>query len=272
MTEAQDGDCRRRNLISPGVARGLTAVLAASLALSCTQATSEARQVDPAILEDFSTYSSTADMLSNPREIYLPSEDIGASQIALDRTVGYDGLTQSMRYDYPSNGPSCVNHTISRSIDLDLTEVWVEWHAKYSSNFSMVAGVPTGCGIGWKFLLIWLDGGNAGRFGFHWTIGRTDMEGPTDNYDDFLVWGNIVRPETLFDGQWHRYRYHAAIKDGVGFHEGWIDDRYLGSKTATTGARKLDYMSLARNLNQGPLQPQNLWWGQIKVYDKDPGW
>jgi hypothetical protein len=226
----------------------------------------------PFIHEDFSTYASTADLRADPRSLYMDSEDINVSQAFLDATTGVGGSTQSMRYDYPANGSVCRNHTISRSMRISRTEIWVEWYAKYSSNFSMVAGVPTGCGIGWKFLLIWLDGGNAGRFGFHWTIGRTDMEGPTDNYDAFLVWGSIVRPETLFDGQWHRYRYHARISGGVGFHEGWIDDTYLGSKSATTSARTLDYMSLARNLNQGPLQAQSLWWGKISVYDRSPGW
>src|SRR5690606_21738446 len=56
--------------------------------------------VQTLIYEDFSTYTSTQHMLSDPRGIYATRlwGDVGAEYISLDTTTGYGGLSRSMRY------------------------------------------------------------------------------------------------------------------------------------------------------------------------------
>jgi len=29
---------------------------------------------------------------------------------------------------------------------------------------------------------------------------------------------------------------------------------------------------LARNINQGPDHPQNIWWGRVRLWNTNPGW
>jgi hypothetical protein len=53
--------------------------------------------VVPPIVEDFSTYTSTEHMLSDPRGLYWLQEDDNANLITLDTTVGYGGSGKSMR-------------------------------------------------------------------------------------------------------------------------------------------------------------------------------
>src|SRR5690606_31806813 len=74
--------------------------------------------VTPVVVEDFSTYTSTSHMLSDPRGIYVPSEDIRTQHINFDTNIGYGGSRGSMRYDYPQLGSVSEDYTISRSIDI----------------------------------------------------------------------------------------------------------------------------------------------------------
>src|SRR4029077_12615392 len=52
----------------------------------------------PWLLEDFSSYSSTTNLLADPRGIYSVAEDVySPGEIVLDPTVGYGSSHQSMR-------------------------------------------------------------------------------------------------------------------------------------------------------------------------------
>ena len=64
--------------------------------------------------EDFAEYSSTADMLSDPRGIYSVAEDVNPGRMSLDLSTGYGVSDRSMRYDYV--GVGCTSQTIGRTV------------------------------------------------------------------------------------------------------------------------------------------------------------
>lgn len=229
--------------------------------------------VAPALTEDFSTYTSTSNLLSDPRGIYVSSENINTKQITLDTSVGYGGSGKSMRYDYPRMGAVSADYTISRSLNLrsvGATEVWVEAAVRFSSNFSLNAGTSAGAAL--KLLHV-AEPDVPGRFGLNFENGDNgslNAEGPNDTYDAMYLRGS-VRPNSLFDGNWHVVRYHIRLGSSD-FHEFWVDGAYQGSRTGSTSARSFSWISLAKNLNQGPLEAQSLWWGSVKVWKTNPGW
>lgn len=90
--------------------------------------------------EDFSTYTSTTDFLNDPNGYYDEAEDNNTGQMALDTGVGYDTLTQSVRYDFPDQAGNCASEpTISRLVDFsapavfgaDQTEFWGEIQIRF---------------------------------------------------------------------------------------------------------------------------------------------
>src|SRR5690348_15403577 len=103
-----------------GAGSGLAVVIAVAVAVACG-ASSGPRSSGGGgggggggaawLLEDFSTYSNTANFLADPRGIYSTAEDEATTQMTLDKSTGVniDGyaLTQSVRYDY--NAPACTS-------------------------------------------------------------------------------------------------------------------------------------------------------------------
>ena len=84
----------------------------------------------PWLLEDYSSYTSTSNLLADPRGIYSVGEDVYSSgEIVLDATVGYGSSHQSMRYNFPdrtseggsTNQGRCTDFTIGRNITLPST-------------------------------------------------------------------------------------------------------------------------------------------------------
>jgi hypothetical protein len=223
----------------------------------------------PLISEDFSTYTSTAQFMANPLAIYDLAEDLSPSEITLDATTGYGTSTKSMRYDWSAN-PSALDHRIGRAIRLpNLSEVWVEFVFKFSANFSLDAG-NTAHSDAYKLLHMLVN--VPGRFGLNFENNRSgcpNAEGPNDDYAAMYL--PCIAPGTLFDGAWHMIRYHARL-GAIDFHEFWLDGAYKGSRTGNTSASYMFDIRLGANLNQGPSQAQQSWWGKVLVYDKNPGW
>jgi len=214
-------------------------------------------------------------MLSDPRGIYNRTEEFNIGRISLDRSVGYGGSSQSMRYDYPAG--SGRDYTISRMIDLEngTTEVWVEAVVRFSSNYTL-QGNGQGAGAALK-LLHTVVRGPSGRFGLNFEGGDDSVvraEGPNDAYEQLYIW---PKPPTapvsssLFDGEWHVIRHHIRLGSND-FHEFWIDGVYQGSATGRTSANELWGVSLARNLNMLSNRNMSMWWGEVGVWYSDPGW
>jgi trimeric autotransporter adhesin len=229
--------------------------------------------VQPFLVEDFSTYSSTSEMLANPRGIYVGgSEDVNRDRIVLDKSVGFGGASQSMRYDYPALGSVNRDYTISRALDIEdrnLSEVWVEIAFRFSPNWSIDAGASGG--EAFKLLHIMVSLSSGSRFGLEFENGNggsLNAKGPGSMY---ILGSGSARTPAIFDGNWHVARFHVRAGSN-GMMELWVDGDYQGSRTGSVGSNRLFWVFLASNLNQGPLQAQNMWWGSVKAWDSNPGW
>jgi hypothetical protein len=241
----------------------------------------------PWLVEDFSRYSSTTDLLSSAfGVVWSVGEDEGTQYITLDASGGAPGGSgKSMKYTWPdrSNDPNiCHDFTVGRNLTLpsQVQEVWIEIWAKFSSNFStgplsQCTGISTPA---YKFVFGRVDvssrfqvilGGYGGPNG-HINFGYPDHEDANDT--DFTT----PPPSAYFDGQWHRWRMHFKVSAG-GTNNGtailYVDNTLVHAFTNVTIARNFIYgIALGRNLNQGPIQLQSLNWGSVRLWNVSPGW
>jgi len=227
----------------------------------------------PWLEEDFSTYSSSANMLADPRSIYS-AEDVNDAQIVLDTSDGYNGRTQCMRYDWPDRSGVCSDYVIGRNISFPstVTEVWVEVVIKLSSAWTTVAA---GCGgvsnPDYKFVFGRVNGMSSrfdSRIG---NSGNNIINGYPGNEAADIV---ATTRTDLLDDQWHVFRWHWKIGNGNGISRMWIDGVLESDLTSidTGTAANIYGLALGRNINQGPDEIQSLKWGQIRVFNSDPGW
>lgn len=227
----------------------------------------------PWLEEDFSTYSSSENMLADPRSIYS-AEDVNTAQIVLDTSDGYNGLTQCMRYDWPDRSGVCSDYVIGRNISFSslLTEVWVEVVIKLSSAWTTVAA---GCGgvsnPDYKFVFGRVNGISSrfdSRIG---NSGNNIINGYPGNEAADIV---ATTRTDLLDDQWHVFRWHWKIGNGNGISRMWIDGVLESDLTSidTGTATNIYGLALGRNINQGPDEIQTLKWGQIRVFNSNPGW
>jgi len=251
--------------------------------------------VAPILEEDFSTYTSTADMLSDPRGIYALSEDVNSGQMALDQNVAYGTSTKSMRYDFPDRTGSsdrCHDYTIRRTLRFPpQTHVWVELYAKFATNFTTVAPASFQCdGVSTPAYKLWFLNNSSGTsrfqllngiFGSRWDAGYPPNEQAFIGLNDGNSGGAPSDP--LWDGLWHRYRIEAKLSttatSGDGIMRLWLDDvRYINVTNINTtnfdGSvwDKIDWSALGANMNQGPDHVMSIWRGLVRVYNQDPGW
>lgn len=242
--------------------------------------------VTPLLLEDFSTYSSTANMIADPRGIYSTAEDVNTADMVLDTSVGYSaaGLTQSMRYDWPDRtgeGGSgttgrCGDDTIGRNLSLPShqTKIWVELIHKTQSTFKTLAPSAWACtsAAAYKTLFGRLDVSRynlvLGIFGE--TADYTFSAGPGNQEpaDYALTWNWV-------DGNWHIYHMKFDLGTGSnGVCNLGVDNVNVKTNTGLSqgGASYIYGIALGRNMNQGPGATQSEWWGRCTVYNTDPGW
>ena len=145
----------------------------ASLVDSSEVTVVSASGVPPDFEEDFSSYTTTAHMLSDPRNIYSTEDDTN-SGISLDTSMGVGALTQSMKYTYPNrtgSGGRCNDFSITRGIRFDragvlgrnVQEYWWEIYVRFSANFTTVAPSSWNCTSNKDFKVIvgglWRAGG-----------------------------------------------------------------------------------------------------------------
>lgn len=236
-----------------------------SSAIEVRSASSTAAQV----VEDFSTYTSTADFLADPRGIYVDSEDFRPGQMTIDAAAGYGTSPQSLRYDYPAG--TATDYTISRSLDLpgsNPSEVWVEVVVRFSQGFS-VYGNGQGYGTSLKFMHIGVQG-VSGRWGLEMDGNRLSMIAPSDAFEQMFASAGQIN-DTLMDGNWHVIRYHVRL-GSTDFHETWVDGVHRGSASGSTAATGMTWVSLAKNLNMLAPNAQSLWWGRVSIWTQNPGW
>jgi len=249
----------------------------------------------PWLAEDFSTYTSTSNMISDPRHIYSDGEDVNTGQMTLDTTVGYGGLTQSMRYDYAdrtSVGGSgltgrCTDYVIGRALVLPTTtqEIWAEFYVKFTVGFTTVAPSVWGCTSNPDLKLI---------FGRTHPDNRYEVKAGNSTLEEW-VWRWPGGPETnvpaaqfppanVFNDTWMQIRVHFKNSTTATSHDGayafWLNGVVVKDTTgvntiANDGVSQITDLYgiwLGQNLNQGPAALQSLWWGRVRVYNSDPGW
>jgi hypothetical protein len=225
--------------------------------------------VAPNVLENFSTYTSTSNMLSDPRRIYITTEDVSTNRISLDTSVGYGSSDRSMRYDWGGGAG-----TITRRLAVpNANEVWVEWTHRFEDDFTIENG---GSGdAAYKFLFVAIQGA-AGRFGHGFRFGdngASNIEAPNDAYDEGFAETNFSLA-SVADGQWHTYRYHVKLGN-PDLHEFWVDGQLRARRTNfNTSASSIWGIALGKNMNQPASSTQSQWWGQIKIWwnGNNPGW
>ncbi|MEQ9570315.1 MAG: hypothetical protein RLN75_09015, partial [Longimicrobiales bacterium] len=83
----------------------------------------------------------------------------------------------------------------------------------------------------------------------------------------------------LFDGSWHRIRYHARIDPVNPEWDVWIDgSKYTWADTdginptSDDAGNYLKYLVLSRNMNCGVGQNMTVDYGPVAVYITNPGW
>lgn len=256
------------------------------------------------LLEDFSTYTSTADWLSDPRGIYSVAEDVNTSEMFLDTTTGVDinglSLTQCVRYDFPDRTADtctgsthkgrCGDYSIGRNIKFPasatVNEVWVELYIKFPTDFTTVAPAGWGCtgtcnsNPDYKMLFVrdtitQRCNLQPGTFGNSWTFGVPgDQEGNGGTPSKTI-------PGLPWDGQWHQYRIHV-MKDQSGslghytagdvWFDGVLKKSFPGVTVSSTTYGKYFGIALGRNMNQGPDHVMSVYWGQLTLWNTDPGW
>jgi len=248
----------------------------------------------PILVEDFSTYSSTANFHSDPRNIYANQEFGGPwgqwSRIALDTTtgiadVGAGSSTRSMKYTWPNrefatgiqpDSPRCVDFYILKALPLaPVPELWVEFYVKFSANWTSRAPAAWGCTSNPDYKFIFLTTSPGGRFSLkndYAGLGtRWDPTAPSQGDGD----NNFIY-NTWHDNQWHRIRIHAKVAVGGAnaAHRVWLDNDLVYTRNGfTTGTQTaINGLSLGNNMNQGPGQIQTLHWGLIRAFTANPGW
>ena len=239
----------------------------------------------PWLGEDFSTYTSTANLKTNPRGIYTDqflgdgNESSNTTQIFLDTTVGYPPSSRSMRYDFPTINQSDYTIGVNMHLPTTATEIWVEVAARFSNTFTTLG--PAAGNADYKFFSARVNG--SGRFmlfngtygsGWQWGYPGNDQGA---NSDVVGYYGNATYPFSLagnpWDGNWHVYRFHMKV-GASGAAEWWYDGTKMpGFANANASVATNIYgLAIGRNMNKGTSHPMSVWWGHIFVYNQNPGW
>jgi len=285
LPRCEDDAAQARDVGRRLVSSVLALLLGSSLGCSHSDPVDFAAVAAPWLVEDFSTYTSTANLLSDPRGIYSTGEDVNTGQIVLDKTIGdtINGwhLTQSMRYDQQDQTGNvatsltgrCGSYEITRNINLPsaVTEIWVESYEKYSVGWSVNVPSSWGCTSepAYKHFFGRINGGT-GRFSTGTLPGEWVSEYPPGGQE--LNTGVYSQTFDPADGRWHVFRYHWKV-GASGVLQVWIDGVLrINQQGVNVQASSIYGISMGRNMNAGPSQNQSIWWGLIRVFKTNPGW
>lgn len=285
--------------VAPGTFKVVAAQTAGSLRDTATVTVAVVGPVTASLVEDFSTYTSTANLHADPRNIYDPEEFGGPwgqwGLITLDTTTGINDIgvgtsTKSMKYTWPDrtlatgvqpDGPRCGDFYMKKGIAIPpVTELWAEFYVKFSANWTSKAPAAWACASNPDYKFIFLATLPGGRFDL-----KNDYAGLGTRWDANYPGGgegnaNFVA-NVFHDAQWHRIRIHSKVSlaGANGIHEIWLDGTLVSTRTTlvTTTLAGVAQVSiygikLGNNINQGPGQVQTLHWGLIRLFTANPGW
>ena len=196
---------------------------------------------------------------------------------------GRPDLTSAMRYTWGLAGRGSSQYTIRAILDpKDLppgSERWVEVWARFSNGF--VNAPPGGPDYDYKFLLFvttqgprWnvqmlgQNGGNT-QWGYPnneaaWTSSGNGTEGRLS--------GGPWESSEVWDGQWHRHRFHLSFGSGNAHSTWYVDNKPIHVSTNKTITGSFGEWFIGANMNFGPTQVQTLDWANIRIWTSNPGW
>lgn len=243
--------------------------------------------VTPDLFEDFSTYTSTANFIADPRNIYRAGEDKNTQQMFLAVGEGLNG-GKAIEYRYPA-ARITVDYTISRSIDAEtlwgtnVTNVWWEQVVRFSDNFDMYDPTnPPSTGL--KFMHAGVRNPQSSRFGG--VIQQHDYQsryllGYPDN-EQFITGIPGFDCSTMFgSGQWHTFRFRYKVNVPYATPNG-ICSVILPNGTTSNNQNlniprsNIFKLATTQNMNEKPATAtyMSMFIGSITVYhgSNDPGW
>ncbi|MEN8374980.1 MAG: Ig-like domain-containing protein [Gemmatimonadota bacterium] len=236
--------------------------------------------------EDYSQYSSTGHFMNDPFSLYTETEDRHPGLIQIDAGHSYDANGGSMRYDFPDRSLSdrrCNDYSIGRNLAFpELREIWVEAHVRFDRGWDTVAPTDWSCGSNPDYKLMggrvkhWSGSTNgASRFGLKNGNGQGRRWEWVDP-DGVRRWAG-GDGSAAWDGEWHTVRLWMRTSSAPNVPDGgsalWVDGELMSVETNFVVNRRGVYgIYLGRNLNQGPARAQSIWWDDITVWARDPGW
>jgi hypothetical protein len=235
------------------------------------------------LLDENWNYSSTADLLANPR--HNDSFTRGNGQIRLATGLGSTpwGGTTAVRRFWPTGlagAPQVgLGVTIPDADEIRPTELWIEIYANFGGH---TQGGRTGDKVlflqdedynRWDLMQnvgtrIVSSGGNVGI----WNDGRN----PNWSRGTYPSGGNFdFASQMVGVDRWYRLRFHARMGrgDGSGSFTAWVDGTRVfqasGGNTNESGDY-FRYIQIGANSAAGPGAYQDF--GRLRVYTSNPGW
>ncbi len=220
------------------------------------------------------SYGSTAAMLSSP-QVSDASNTGGRVSLLTNLSGTPTGFTNAVRVHFDANmggePQAGVDITLPNASQVRPREVWVEFYARWSPNW--VTDGPYSGNADHKFFFLF-DQQPSGTRRWESHIGHFGNgigtfiagEGHTEYFQP-----NI---QALWDGQWHRLRYHAKMSsqgvweveiDGQKFH-------WPGTNADWGSQYYFNSLALSRNVNRGTDRNMTLDFGPVRVYVTNPGW
>lgn len=190
----------------------------------------------------------------------------------LDMSGGRNG-SKGMRIEWtPRSGCNDDSHFVEGSFPAS-QEVVVQYSVRYQANFVfdwIGRGGPCG-GNAKKLFFLWAATGS--RFDF---ISENHVLGVGSDQDHPLfaqhMGGNVVTPEALGDGQWHRITLRVrqsstpTAKDG--YIHGWIDgvQKWSVNNIASHASGGWVLFKLPTTFNQGSPVQQSEWMDDFRIW------
>ncbi|MEP6475029.1 MAG: hypothetical protein ABJC74_14990, partial [Gemmatimonadota bacterium] len=213
--------------------------LGGSIKASVSGTVTSVGTITPWVNEDFSAYTSSAQMLADPQGLYSKEDGYNTdARITLDQTQGVNGSTKSMKYTFGPTTKPCAETTIGRNFKFPSTvrEAWVEIWAKFSQNWTTSARAGCSSNPDYKFVFGRVTGQDGARFDI--LIGNTgnaiSVSWPGHEESGHFP---MAPKYQVFDGAWHRYRFHyklATSGQQDGGTELWIDGNLAFSNLNST--------------------------------------
>lgn len=179
-------------------------------------------------------------------------------------TVDGPGFSRAMRATYNPGGGE-VSAGVTLTLPGAEREIWIEFYARFSPNWS--TNGPHAGNPDHKFLFLF-DQTPSGSRRWESNIGVFG-----DQIGHYIAGNGLNYPggSRLWDGLWHRFRYHARMDGPV--WEVWIDgQRYQWSGSRDFSGFHFKYLALSRNMNRGVRERMHLDFGPVRVWATNPGW